>query len=85
MNLATDDEINETFSILKSLLNTIVSIFQHESTEMGPLISFNQKSLLNKTATLICSMLKLIFMYEIDLKTSLILKKLKVEMDGMEK
>jgi hypothetical protein len=85
MNLATNNEIKETFSILKSLLNTIVSIFQHESTEMGPLISFNQKSLLDKTATLICSMLKLIFLYEIDLKTSLILKNLKLEMDEMSK
>lgn len=85
MNLATNDEIKETFSILKSLLNTIVSIFQHESAEMGPIISFNQKSLLDKTATLICSMLKLIFLYEIDLKTSQILKNLKTTMDEMGK
>ena len=51
--------------------------------DMGPLISFQQKNLLNELSVLVCSMLKLIFYYEIDLKTSAILNAFRVLLDSL--
>jgi hypothetical protein len=86
MNLAEKEEINQTFAILKALLVKLVRIFQPEgdvALGIGAIMSFNQKNLLFEVSTLICSMLKLIFMYEIDKKSITILKELKAYMESM--
>lgn len=83
MNLVTKEEVKNIFQILKSFLKTLVMIFQNENTELT-FLTFNQKSHLFVLANLICSMLKKIFMYEVDNKTTKILDELKNYMENGE-
>jgi len=84
MDLVDKDDIRNTFEILIKLLNSIVRMYQQSSREIGMLISFNQMNLLNQTAILVCSMLKLIFFFEIDIKSSLILQGLRQHILSMD-
>lgn len=81
--MVTEEEVKHIFQILKSFLKTLVMIFQNENLQLT-FLSFNQKSLLFVTSNLICSMLKMIFMYEIDKKTTKILDGLKNYMKSLE-
>lgn len=82
-DLVTQEDVILIFQILKTLLNSLVQILESQNQNMVSLISFNQRQLLNDTAILICQMLKLIFFYEIDLKSTMILDKLKLYLDSL--